>query len=858
MLHDFRRIALCIGLALGCVGVAQALDPVPGSNPFAVIVGVGEFTDPTIPARPTAVADATALHDVLADPKYLGIPDDRLILLTSKDDTATKENIITALNKAVTQTKAGDTVILGFFGRGSSVGEKTAFLTETTPFAKRADTAVMGSAIEKDLRALDDRKVMLLMDVDFTGFKDDKDKAIPTPALSDYTDALFNRSDSDSELPTKDKVFYLATSPLNAPLTQDGHGLFAKLLLDGLKGAADQGIYHEGYEPDGTVTIDEISKYLETEAPKLARTIGTNTLEKESVPVLLGDELSHFIVTKDPAVWPTVERQVKTLNELKLTDALQQEGTELLTKMPKLKALQELRRDYQALANKKVDVATFTQERQDLLDSLKLPITDVERYVTTVMQAIKLAETRYVKERTAGEWAAYAITGLFYKLDEELPADVVDDLKNPKGLTSNRIEQILREIRQQLGKREDLDGTKDVDTTISWMFVKNKDPYTVYFDEEAIKKIASRLTGEFRGVGIQIRQDLIRDGLLVVSPIKDSPAYKAGIKAGDLIIGIKREVGPEGEPLKADEPKEISTKGMKTDDAISLILGKVGVPVTLVVQREGEKEPMEFTIRRGLVSVETVLGIVRDKNDNWEFYIDEKNKIGYICLTQFTPTSFRDLYTAVTKLKKTGLNGLILDLRFNPGGLLTQAILICDMFIQDGLIVSVKYRTEADSKYFDRGAAAFLDFPMAVLINGSSASAAEIVSACLQDYNRAVVIGERSYGKGSVQNIENFPATNGQIKITTARYFPPMGKNIDKLSTKGTDAEEWGVKPDPGFEVKLGDEEQRDLAEYFRDREVIGKKIDPDSETKSPFKDQQLERALEYLRGQMKATRGDG
>ena len=807
--------------------------------------------------RPTALADATAFRDMLADPQYLGVANDRLIFLTSKADDATKENIVAAVDKAVSQTKAGDTVILAFFGRGSSVGEKTAFLTEKSNFEKRSETALMGSAIEDDLRKLEDRRVLLVMDVDFTGFKE-KDKTVPTPPLSDYTDALFNRSDKDSELPTKDKVFYLATSPLNSPLTIDGHGMLAKLLLDGLKGAADQGTYHEGYEPDGTVTIDEISKYIETEAPKLARTIGTNTLEKESVPVLLGDELSHFIVTKDPSAWATVETRVNVLNELqtagKLTPELQTEGVALLTKMPKLNALQTLRKDYQQLADKTISVDDFTKARRELLESLQLPMADVERYVSSVMKAIKLAETRYVKERTAGQWAAYAIEGLYYKLDEELPAEIAEELKNPQGLSSNRIEQILREIRQKLGKREDLEGTKDADTTISWMFVENKDPYTVYFDEETIQKMSSRLTGEFRGVGIQIRQDLIRDGLLVVSPIKDSPAYKAGIKAGDLVIEIKRDVGPYGEPLKADEPKQISTKGMKTEDAIDLILGKIGVPVTLVIQREGEKEPLEFEIRRGLVSVETVLGIVRDKTDNWEFYLDEKAKIGYICLTQFTPTSARDINDAILKLKKTGLKGLVLDLRFNPGGLLSQAILICDLFLQDGLIVSVKYRNQEDSKYFDRGAAAYLDFPMAVLINGNSASAAEIVSACLQDYNRAVVIGERSYGKGSVQNIEDFPATHGQIKITTARYFPPMGRNIDKHSTNGTPEEEWGVKPDAGFEVKLSDEDQRDLAEYFRDREVIGKLPDPESDTKSPFKDLQLERALEYLKGQLKVA----
>src|SRR6476661_4268236 len=275
----------------------------------------------------------------------------------------------------------------------------------------------------------------------------------------------------------------------------------------------------------------------------------------------------------------------------------------------------------------------------------------------------------------------------------------------------------------KLGKREDLDGTKDVDSTLSMMFAELRDPYSVYYDKETIKKMDAPLRGQFRGVGIHIRRDLVKDGLLVVSPIKGSPAYHAGIHAGDVIVGIKRDTDPEGNPLTSDAPREISTKGMKTETALEIILGKVGIPITLVVEREGEKKPLEFTIKRGLVSVETVLGVKRDAKDDWDFFIDPENKIGYICLTQFAPTSARDLNAAVAKLQKAGMKGLVLDLRFNPGGLLPSAAAIADLFIDDGLIVTVRYRYRESEEWTDQGLGSYTNFPMAVLVNGQSASA---------------------------------------------------------------------------------------------------------------------------------------
>ncbi|OWK46750.1 S41 family peptidase [Fimbriiglobus ruber] len=552
----------------------------------------------------------------------------------------------------------------------------------------------------------------------------------------------------------------------------------------------------------------------------------------------------------------------------KVTKEEAEEGQELLTRMPKLKARQELRKKYEALTDGKLPPDEFAAERAKIKGGMKLSADVAEKYTRDVLRAIETVRPEYVKEITIGEWGANAIKGLYRRVEQPLPDDIKDALKNPKTLARSKVAELIREAREKLGKREDLDDQKDVDTTILMMFAELHDPYTTYYDAATLKKMDAPLRGRFRGVGIQIRRDLVRDGLLVVSPIKGSPAYKAGIQAGDLITAIKRDSDPQGEPLKEGEKTEISTKGMKTEQALDLILGKVGVPITLVVEREGQKEPIEFKLERGIVSVETVLGVKRDKKDDWLWYVDEANKIGYVCLTQFGPSTGRELEAVINKMEKAGLNGLVLDLRFNPGGLLQTAVMVCDLFVDDGVVVSVRprvgrprvYHAKDSNNYPGPVVTAHTRFPIAVLVNGSSASAAEIVSACLQDYNRAVVVGERSYGKGSVQNVERFSPTGGEIKMTTARYFPPLGKNIDKHSTPGKPEDEWGVKPNPGFEIKLPREEQQELAESYRDREIIKPKdapktpVDKEKADKKPFVDRQLEKAVDYLRNQAKAV----
>jgi carboxyl-terminal processing protease len=330
-----------------------------------------------------------------------------------------------------------------------------------------------------------------------------------------------------------------------------------------------------------------------------------------------------------------------------------------------------------------------------------------------------------------------------------------------------------------------------------------------------------------------------------LSPLVGTPAYKAGIQAGDRILEI------EGK----------STEGITNlDDAVSKLKGEAGTSVTLTILHRGQRTPEKLTITRELVHVETVLGERRKQDDTWDFMLDADKKIGYIRITGFSRDTARDVEAALKDLESQKLRGLILDLRSNPGGLLTSAVEISDLFVADGRIVSTSGRNTDERKFDARKPGTYEGFPMAVLVNRYSASASEIVSACLQDHKRAVVVGERTYGKGSVQNVVELENGKSAMKLTTAGYLRPNGKNIDKDVARQQGSSEWGVSPDEGLEERVGDEERIRVARERERRSIVKVHSKPGQETPEEepkpaeeTPDRQLNKALEYLSGQLGA-----
>ncbi|MBX9790572.1 MAG: PDZ domain-containing protein [Pirellulales bacterium] len=328
------------------------------------------------------------------------------------------------------------------------------------------------------------------------------------------------------------------------------------------------------------------------------------------------------------------------------------------------------------------------------------------------------------------------------------------------------------------------------------------DPYSNYIAPEEVARFRTSVESQFGGIGIQITVD---DGKLkVLSPLVGSPAYRAGLQSGDTIAEI------EGRP----------TGDMTLEEAVSKLKGEVGTTVTVSIVHVGQTEPQKVTLTREIVHLETVLGDSHSADDHWNYLLDPQEKIGYIRVSTFSRDTVDELRKALEQLQAEGMRGLVLDLRFNPGGLLTAAIEVSDLFISAGKIVSTEGRNSEARVWEAQAEGTFEGFPMAVLVNHFSASSSEIVAACLQDHGRAIIVGERTWGKGSVQNVIELEGGRSALKLTTASYLRPSGKNIHRFPD-AKESDEWGVMPNPGYEVKLRQSELRELVASRRQRDVL-------------------------------------
>ena len=463
-----------------------------------------------------------------------------------------------------------------------------------------------------------------------------------------------------------------------------------------------------------------------------------------------------------------------------------------------------------------------------------------------------MAKDSYVKSVTLQELSSAAIKGLYRMSDAKLPKELADRVEKIKGLDEDGLKTLLADARQQLGKRDDLKGTKATDIALD-MMLHSLDRYSTWIDEESKRIAEIQIKGEFIGIGVQIQRDIARDCVRITTPLRGSPAYKAGLKGGDLIIKITNTVDKAGKELP--EPITVSTQGMHVNDVVQAILGKQRTPVKLTIEREEKDGPVqkEFTINRDRVQAESVFGVKRNDDDTWDFYLDPENKIGYVRLSQFSRNTEDNLKSAVKQLTQKGLNGLILDLRFNPGGYLDSAVEISDLFIDDGKIVEIRPREGKPKVWKGAHAGSYLNFPLVVLVNGESASASEIVSACIQDHERGIIMGERSYGKGSVQNIMPSNAGDGgEVKITTASFWRPSGKNLNRFPNSSP-TDDWGVVPHQDYTLALTPTERDELHENLVKKTYIPRRDAPTKEPEVKFSDRQLDMAVQFLQKQVTA-----
>lgn len=352
--------------------------------------------------------------------------------------------------------------------------------------------------------------------------------------------------------------------------------------------------------------------------------------------------------------------------------------------------------------------------------------------------------------------------------------------------------ELVRHFVTEPDEQEMLEGA------IGGMIETLKDPYTVYMTPEDLKGFDKQTRATFFGIGAQI--DLQDGQIIIVSPLEDSPAFKAGILAGDAILEINGE----------------STKGMTSLQAVEKITGPKDTEVKLLI-RHPDGQEQTIAIIRQEIKIQTVKGFLRDREHHWQYMLDAERGIGYVRMTQFSQPSAGALREAIEQMKGQGLKGLIFDLRYNPGGLLDAAIEVSDMFLAEGRIVSTKGRNSPERQWSAQAGHDYTDFPLVVLVNEFSASASEIVAGALKDNNRAVILGERTFGKGSVQQVLGLEGGNGAIKVTTAHYYLPSGRNLHKHEDSTT----WGVDPNDGFYLSMSFDEMEKMAKVRRESEII-------------------------------------
>jgi carboxyl-terminal processing protease len=347
--------------------------------------------------------------------------------------------------------------------------------------------------------------------------------------------------------------------------------------------------------------------------------------------------------------------------------------------------------------------------------------------------------------------ALVLVFGIFLGISASLTGNVLANKEEAKGLPLDQLRNfsdIFSRIKSDYV--EDVEDEVLLEHAIRGM-LSGLDPHSTYLSPDEYNELRIGTSGEFGGLGIQVGME---DGFVkVISPIDDTPAYKAGLQAGDLIIRLD----------------EKTVKGMTLNDAVKIMRGKPGTDIELTVVREGEDKPLSFVVTRDIIKVKSVKNRMLDPG------------YGYIRISNFQSRTAPQLLNAINELKeenKDGLKGLVLDLRNNPGGVLNAAAEVSDLFIDKGKLVYTEGRIDNSHYEYNAKPGDILDgAPVVVLINGGSASASEIVAGALQDHKRAVVMGSKSFGKGSVQTIQEL-RSGGAVKITTARYFTPLGRSI--------------------------------------------------------------------------------
>ncbi|MBK9129377.1 MAG: S41 family peptidase [Phycisphaerales bacterium] len=551
------------------------------------------------------------------------------------------------------------------------------------------------------------------------------------------------------------------------------------------------------------------------------------------------DDLKAF--SQEPWVQDLTQKCLEAASELERQDR----WTKAVSYYLLLERVHDKSETYKKLreaAGRRARIDLVYKKRKDLDERIRAVDRDLLR------AAVRLIDRLYFQVPDFKRAALGAIDNLTAVAQSSKLREYLDGLANPRSreLFVSRLRELRGKVEsaKDYGYREMLKLFNEIaesnrtsvelpEGLLIVEFLEGADPelddYTSIIWPSEAKDFDKMMMGGFDGVGIQLGLDERTNRLRVVTPLENSPALEAGIQPDDLIVSVNGE----------------STKGWTTEDAVSKIMGKSGTEVVLTILRPRTGQELSFKLVRRTIELTSVRGFERDPKDQnaWNYMLDRDAGIAYIRVTNFLPRTNEELTTALKEARAQGMRALVLDVRHNPGGLLDVVVEAVSNFLDRGEVVSTRGRLDTDSRDRVAGRALYKDVPLVVLVNEASASASEILAGALQDHGRAVVLGDRTFGKGSVQHIRNL-TDEARIKLTTALYYLPSGRSPHRLPG----AEMWGVQPD--LELKLTPKELRRVIERERESYVIHNE-GSDGDNK-PLTDEERERLLKDLKSDEK------
>ena len=467
---------------------------------------------------------------------------------------------------------------------------------------------------------------------------------------------------------------------------------------------------------------------------------------------------------------------------------------------------------------------------------------DAEHFGHALMVVFSSVADNYVRPMEIDVLAEAALAGLYETAHLPMPSSVRDRIRHidsPADLVL-----LLTQVRERLGPQETLQGNKAILASCRAM-LRVLDPYCALVQGDDLRR--SRGLSPNFGVGVELEENLGAGPLRIKAVMPGGPAQKAGLRGGDWITHV------DGKEVKNRPSAEVQLElnggltqaGPPALDGLPQPSGNV----RLTVRRDSQGLPRTVTLERGPFQTETVLGVTRQTDNSWDFWVDRPQRIAQVRLASLAQGTSRELAQVLASLEaETSLGGLILDLRWCPGGLLNESVEVAQLFLDDGVIATVKARNEAAQVYrADQETVHYRNFPIVVLTNAETSGGAELIAAALKDHGRGLVAGQRSRGKANIQRMLALPVPGVDLRLTTGTFQRPNGRSLHRFPESRT-TDDWGVRPDPELELRLSPDLSRQLRTWWQEQTDRPGEVNRALPLDDPSADPQRQLALQVLR----------